>query len=1084
MKSPFPYLLLLATMAHGEINIQTEQSTTALAFADQASATDLINNGQSTLASVTATSTSATFPATGINDGVYANSPYAANTYFQATTDFPAEVTYDLDVSVNTNGYDITSIDTFMGWANSAQIQANQDFTVEVSLVGSSGYIPLSNVLYQPFSSTGGTYESHVKLTDTEGVIASGVDSIRFIFGDPGSTITPNPGTVIREIDVAGTPSAAAPELPAVSVNATWSDTDAAFAEDVMTSDLVNSGQPTFSSLTSSIAPQFGAGGQNDGSYGLASTSSAAFYRTGGGRLPATLTFELNVGTNTGGYVISSVQTIAGWKSGGTQTYANQKYSLEYRLVGTSTWLAAQSVDYSPFSSASNTAAISKVVLSSPTGIIASGVDAVRFNFETPTRGTGTNNGIVIQEIDVAGYAVGDVPKQATIERPSTREVIQRGDSNTADIPISGTFSGTGDRIEARAVVMDGTTNNGTTTDWQTIVTNPTAGSYSGTLSGVAAGGWYQIEVRAVTDDTPSATAVVEKVGVGDVYVTAGQSNSANDGGPAYTPTDDRVSVRLSVSGSTWRHAYDPMPIATASDGSVWSRLGDKLAAATDLPIGFICVGVGGTQTSQWVPGQSHYDDRLKPAVQSFPDHGFRAVLWHQGETDSVYSTTAVTYAARMASIISQSRIDCGWDAPWYMAEASFHPSAVLKQEEPVTAGQRATIFADPLVFIGPTTDGFHLEDANGGKLKDTVHFNAAGMADHSDQWLEILNGTPGMTPRNGNFEDNRDSTITGLGLLSDDASQLVTTDTNTDSPSILGWRILTADGQNAADGSNGIFNPGSATYAGAVDRIQSGVMSHMNGRHVAVLDGGSAGNYFLHTTRALVKPNTAHVLKVALGVRDDPSTFGGATIEILANGETVASASFSKEDLDAMENGNAAGTFTDVGLTYTTGDTVTANQVLAIRVIKTAGAGTVLDFDNVRFLSTEVGYPAYQALYWENTEDSAAANDADPDGDGLSNAMEYALGYHPLVANSLPQVQVSTGENGTVASYSIPLNPDAADASIELEYSYDLVTWYPVSSSEDEDVTSSRLTDSWTVEINLVSHPKAFFRLVTPEDS
>ena len=40
-------------------------------------------------------------------------------------------------------------------------------------------------------------------------------------------------------------------------------------------------------------------------------------------------------------------------------------------------------------------------------------------------------------------------------------------------------------------------------------------------------------------------------------------------------------------------------------------------------------------------------------------------------------------------------------------------------------------IFADAQVFPGPVTDDFHLEN----KLNDSVHFNAAGLADHAEQW-------------------------------------------------------------------------------------------------------------------------------------------------------------------------------------------------------------------------------------------------------------------------------------------------------------------------------------------------------------
>jgi hypothetical protein len=62
-----------------------------------------------------------------------------------------------------------------------------------------------------------------------------------------------------------------------------------------------------------------------------------------------------------------------------------------------------------------------------------------------------------------------------------------------------------------------------------------------------------------------------------------------------------------------------------------------------------------------------------------------------------------------------------------------------------------------------------------------------------------------------------------------------------------------------------------------------------MVGKHVAFIDGGSPGNYYLHSTRALAAPNTAYTLTVALGVRDSPASFGTARLEITANGLVVA---------------------------------------------------------------------------------------------------------------------------------------------------------------------------------------------------
>ncbi|MFM2199278.1 MAG: hypothetical protein RLZZ505_2710 [Verrucomicrobiota bacterium] len=544
---------------------------------------------------------------------------------------------------------------------------------------------------------------------------------------------------------------------------------------------------------------------------------------------------------------------------------------------------------------------------------------------------------------------LGDI---LTLTKPVARQIVQRDGNNTGSLVIAGNYSGTPDLIEARAVVMAGMGNTGANTGWTTIAIAPAGGTFSGTLSGIPAGGWYQIEVRAVTGGVAtSAAAVVQRVGVGDIYLTAGQSNSANYGTPG-TNTDDRVSAMDYATG-VWTLAADPIPGATGTDGAVWTRLGGLVTATTNLPVGFVCTGIGATAVSEWVPPASQGYVKLKAAAQAFPANGFRAVLWHQGESDSGLATTPAEYQTRLQSIIAQLRADAGWTMPWYVAEASFVPSVNpptnLTVEEPVVAGQRRVIYADPLVFAGPVTDNFHLE----GKCRDGVHFNDAGMVDHARQWADVLAGTAPLAPKNGDIEANAALTDGGIAVIDNNSI---------DSPSIIGWRSLAASGEAVSDGANGYFNPNASFYGAAADDTgtSGGVLPNMSGRHVAFFYSGSDGNHFLQTRRATLQPNTTYTLSVALGVRGNGNTFGNARIELLADGSSIASREITLADLNALHGGNAANTFTNVQVTCETGAVVTAGQPLSIRIAKinglVGGNATYLDFDNVRLSQGTTG--------------------------------------------------------------------------------------------------------------------------------
>ena len=320
-----------------------------------------------------------------------------------------------------------------------------------------------------------------------------------------------------------------------------------------------------------------------------------------------------------------------------------------------------------------------------------------------------------------------------SLSSPTERAVYQRNDENMANVPVKGTFTGAVTRIEARAVMGL------TTTPWQVIDSEPSGGNFSGTLS-VTGGGWYNVQVRAFSGPSEAYADKVNRVGVGEVFVTAGQSNSANFGAPPQNP-NDRVSALTSWSNGVWQHAIDPQPIANGSGGSPWPDFGDAMVAKWNVPIGLVSVGIGGTRVDEWLPGGSLYP-RLKSSLEFLGPNGTRAVLWHQGESDSIAGTSSATYASRLNAIIAQSRVDAGWDVPWGVAIASYHPDSSSAQEAQVAAGQQSVIADDPLVFKGAETDNFH----NLGYLSDSVHFNDAGLQAHGQQWADAIEQTFSLT--------------------------------------------------------------------------------------------------------------------------------------------------------------------------------------------------------------------------------------------------------------------------------------------------------------------------------------------------
>ena len=321
------------------------------------------------------------------------------------------------------------------------------------------------------------------------------------------------------------------------------------------------------------------------------------------------------------------------------------------------------------------------------------------------------------------------------IANPVSRAVYQRDALNYGTVPIAGTFSGTVDSVEARAVAMDGFS--GTAVDWTAIGSG--AGQFSGSLR--IKGGWYRIEVRAIKGGQVVDIASVERVGVGEVFVAIGESNAANFGDPPMSPLDDRVSAYDPSVG--WRHADDPQPGAAGAGGSPWPAMGDRLVAEYDVPVAILSRGVGSTTVSQWLPGSSLYPT-ITNALAMTGSNGVRAVLWHQGESDSVIGTPSAGYKSSLGTIIEQSRIDAGYAVPWGVALASYDQGATTQNQAQVIAGQLAVITDFPLVFLGAQTDNFH---ALGYTATGGTNFNAAGLAEHGRQWAECVRSNSFLKP-------------------------------------------------------------------------------------------------------------------------------------------------------------------------------------------------------------------------------------------------------------------------------------------------------------------------------------------------
>jgi hypothetical protein len=159
------------------------------------------------------------------------------------------------------------------------------------------------------------------------------------------------------------------------------------------------------------------------------------------------------------------------------------------------------------------------------------------------------------------------------------------------------------------------------------------------------------------------------------------------------------------------------------------------------VPIGIASTGYGGTSTAQWQPDAS--DGKPDPKetlfgwmmtrIQQLGPGGFRAVLWHQGESDGINNVSADDYVTRMSRIIKTSKEQAGWEFPWFIAQVSYINPERVKIEAIRDAQKK--IWDAGTALEGPDTDTL-VGDSRDHDGKG-IHFSPKGLKTHGEMWAE-----------------------------------------------------------------------------------------------------------------------------------------------------------------------------------------------------------------------------------------------------------------------------------------------------------------------------------------------------------
>lgn len=269
----------------------------------------------------------------------------------------------------------------------------------------------------------------------------------------------------------------------------------------------------------------------------------------------------------------------------------------------------------------------------------------------------------------------------------------------------------------------------------------------------IPAGGWYSLRISEAGEVAPRVE--VQRFGVGEVFVIAGQSNSTNFGEERFGALDDLV---CSFDGLHWNVAQDPMPGVqdNSQGGSPWPVFGQMLRRSLGVPIGMTSVGFGGTSIRHWQKGHEYYPrenqrlvlyEGLRARLDAIGDA--RAILWHQGETDAAGGLSAEEYVKNFLALKTALASEIqGALPPWFVAHVSYVPGLARDRMDAIRAAQ-SELWKKGEALQGPDTDDL-LGDMR--HSKDHIHFSKAGLEVHAQRWYAMvwaqLFAEPRLTPQ------------------------------------------------------------------------------------------------------------------------------------------------------------------------------------------------------------------------------------------------------------------------------------------------------------------------------------------------
>ncbi len=252
-------------------------------------------------------------------------------------------------------------------------------------------------------------------------------------------------------------------------------------------------------------------------------------------------------------------------------------------------------------------------------------------------------------------------------------------------------------------------------------------GSFTAKLS-IPAGGLYRIDTSLETRSTvPNLTWLyrgdcVLHIGVGNLFIIAGQSNSAGYSRDFCTDPP-HICVHLFRNRGKWDMACHPMNESTFAGSLANEEMGVPGASpylsfarnyyqVTGMPVGLIQTALGGSPIKRWKPEEGDLYQNMIEKIHMTKGR-YAGILWYQGCSDTEPELSS-SYFEHFKEYVEAVRKELGYEIPFFTMQLNRQINGINDESwGMVREAQRRASLEIPGIYLMTTTnlslsDGIH----------------------------------------------------------------------------------------------------------------------------------------------------------------------------------------------------------------------------------------------------------------------------------------------------------------------------------------------------------------------------------------